>query len=346
MFFTMCIRLNLKRICLIGVVGTLLLNSCGQSDDYNFESDTDAVEHYEKYLEKIRDTKTCETEDMISVLNKWREEKDTVYKYLQKDKVFENGDFLGEQFININDSIKFEMIRLAETWRYSYNDVIKIREKTSPFRDDEELKDAVHEAEPFFISLDTASLYNAGKNDLLYKYRYFLKKVDQVGVNNIDELKMFIRQEDKLFRSFLKYIYIMQNEPVADITENTGKICKKIFLSAKHGNISAKDVIIYMSMRTVRRLLQNSTVCVKEINTNKMQNKAQCDAYLWMILQPFMAIDQFSIATLTDHEREAYQYVMEQLPKSTRFARAFNIEMSTLSYLLPQQLLKMYILTL
>ena len=77
-----------------------------------------------------------------------------------------------------------------------------------------------------------------------------------------------------------------------------------------------------------------------------MKNKAQGNAYLWMIIQPFISIDQFSIATLTPQERSQFNYVISQLPKSTKFAKTFDIDQRALNYLLPQQLLKMYVLTL
>ena len=56
-------------------------------------------------------------------------------------------------------------------------------------------------------------------------------------------------------------------------------------------------------MRTVRRLLQNSVECVDNINSREMKTKAQGNAYIWMIIQPFISIDQFSLATMTPLER-------------------------------------------
>lgn len=77
-----------------------------------------------------------------------------------------------------------------------------------------------------------------------------------------------------------------------------------------------------------------------------MKSKEQSNAYLWMIIQPFISIDQLSIVTLTTNDHGHFCYIMSQLPKSVKFARTFNIEQRALNYLLPQQLLKMYVLTL
>ena len=156
----------------------------------------------------------------------------------------------------------------------------------------------------------------------------------------------YIAKEDILFRSFLSRLYEMDNEPLSDITMDTETICREIFIAAKNGKIPAREAVIYMSMRTVRRLLQNSMVCITDINKQQMKSKEQGNAYLWMIIQPFISIDQLSIVMLTPNDHGHFSYIISQLPKSVKFARTFNIDQRALNYLLPQQLLKMYILTL
>ena len=138
----------------------------------------------------------------------------------------------------------------------------------------------------------------------------------------------------------------MDKEPLADITKDTETICRDIFISARNGNIAANDVVVYMSMRTVRRHLQNSVECVNNINSLEMKTKAQGNAYIWMIIQPFISIDQFSLATMTPLERSKFNYIITNLPKSKRFAQVFDIKQRELNYLLPQQLLKIYVLSL
>ena len=75
-------------------------------------------------------------------------------------------------------------------------------------------------------------------------------------------------------------------------------------------------------------------------------NKAQGNAYIWMIIQPFISIDQFSLATMTPQERSNFEYIISNLPRSKRFAQIFDIKQRELNYLLPQQLLKIYVLSL
>ena len=309
--------------------------SCSSDDSLNFRSANDALRFYQAYLGNLKEMKTSNTSTFYKEANKWRETSDTVFHYLMKDSVFLKDDHCAERFTAIHDSIRFE-----------YSDVLIIKEQTSAFHDDKELQEAVGEAQPFFLELDSIPLLEGDKASILLNYRKLLKDTKLKGINTKSDMLDFIGKEDIMFRSFLAHLYDMDKEPLADITQETESICRNIFIAAKEGKIKARDAMVYMSMRTVRRLLQNSTACIADINHQQMKSKAQGNAYLWMIIQPFISIDQFSIATLTPQERSQFNYVISQLPKSVKFAKTFDIDQRALNYLLPQQLLKMYILTL
>ena len=328
------------------LVSMIILSACSNGDSLNFKSADDALTYYQNFLGNVKTMKSSNTSTFCKEAIKWRETSDTVFHYLMKDSVFLKDASCAGRFAAIHDSIRFEFLRLTETWRYSYEDVLKIKEQTSSFHNDKELQEAVNEAQPFFLALDSIPMIDGNKPTILHKYRQLLIETKVNGVNNKKDMLDFIGKEDIIFRSFLSHLYEMDKEPLADITQETESICRNIFLAAKDGKINARDAMVYMSMRTVRRLLQNSTVCITDINQQQMKNKAQGNAYLWMIIQPFISIDQFSIATLTSQERSQFNYVISQLPKSTKFAKTFDIDQRVLNYLLPQQLLKMYVLTL
>lgn len=320
--------------------------ACSDGGTYNFKSGDDALYTYRAYLHEVRDMKSSNTKDFTAELCRWREVNDTVWSYLKTDEKYLNSHGHAATFADIHDSIRYEMLRLTETWRYSYDDVLKIKERTSSFRDDKDLQQAVDDATPFFCSLDSVPLLTADKATLLNAYKTFLTEQKQQTFQSKEEMIAFLRTEDLYFRSFLSHLYEMEGESLTEITRDTEQICRSIFLSARDGHISARDAMVYMSMRTVRRLLQNAVACVTDITSNDMTSQAQGNAYLWMIIQPFISIDQFSIATLTPQEKSNFNYIISRLPKSARFAKAFDIEQRSLNYLLPQQLLKIYVLSL
>lgn len=324
----------------------LVCSSCSDDDKLDFKSPEDALMAYQEYLNSIKVVTKSNTNEFCKELNNWKEIADTVYHYLMKDSTFIKNIHCANYYASIHDSVRFELIRLTETWRFSYEDVLKIKEQSSVFHDDQELHQAVNDAAPFFLALDSIQIEEESKSNILSRYRAFLKEVKSKGIHNKAAMLDYIAKEDILFRSFLSRLYEMDNEPLSDITMDTETICREIFIAAKNGKIPAREAVIYMSMRTVRRLLQNSTVCITDINKQQMKSKEQGNAYLWMIIQPFISIDQLSIVMLTPNDHGHFSYIMSQLPKSVKFARTFNIDQRALNYLLPQQLLKMYLLTL
>ena len=59
-------------------------------------------------------------------------------------------------------------------------------------------------------------------------------------------------------------------------------------------NLPARDAVAYMAVRTNRRIIANAQTCVADIKEQeKVTSAEQRTAYFWMILQPFLSIDDF-----------------------------------------------------
>lgn len=333
---------------LLVLISSIILGikSCSGSEMYDFRTSSEAVDFYRGYLTTLRKIPKMDSELFCNEVNRWHETRDTIAVFLSIDTTITRESPLAVSCQKVNDSIRYEFLRLAETWKCSFNDLIRIKEGTTPFRDDTEIIEASQKASVFFQRLDTVRIAATKKEEAIYKYRIMLTDVERNGIHSSGDLMKFIVMEDVCFRSFFNHLYELDGDNISDITETTERICQQVFLQARDGKLDKKEVLTYMSTRTVRRLLQNSTVCVKDISHKKMRSEVQANAYLWMIIQPFMSIDQLAIAMITPEGRKDLEYIAEQLPKSTAFAKAFNIDQKSLSYLLPQQLLKMYIMTL
>lgn len=324
----------------------LLCISCAEDSVYEFKDSNDAINAYRTFLNEVENTQSANTEEFTLKLCKWQEMNDTVCKYLRKQpKANQTRDIINKM-LDIHDSVRYQMLRLSETWRYCYSDVLAIKEKTSSFRDDKDLQSAVNEAEPFFLALDSVPVMPVDKSSLVKQYKQFLQEQKDRKFSSKEDMMTFIRREDRYFRSFLSQIHSMQGESLTDITKNTEIVCMNVFIAAREGRIPAKDVMVYMSMRTIRRLLHNSVLCLIDIEKHDVSGIIEGNAYLWMIIQPFICIDQFAIATLTTTEKSNFNYIVSHLPKSVSFAKLFHIEQQSLNYLLPQQLLKIYVMSL
>ena len=67
-------------------------------------------------------------------------------------------------------------------------------------------------------------------------------------------------------------------------------------------------------MRFNRRILQNTIACREDILNNKHLNKQQMTSYRWMLIQPYVSLDEYSTSALTKKQREELMIISKELP--------------------------------
>lgn len=72
--------------------------------------------------------------------------------------------------------------------------------------------------------------------------------------------------------------------------------------------------MLYLSMRFNRRIIQNALACQEDILSRRRLGTTQQANYRWMLIQPFMAIDDYSAAVLTEEQRELLLALSDDLP--------------------------------
>lgn len=125
----------------------------------------------------------------------------------------------------------------------------------------------------------------------------------------------FIKEEDRLFRSFLDHLIELADADLSVITRDTEKCCLSIFQSAENGRLSYRDALVYTARRTNRRIILNALACRDDISQGNVKTEAQAKAYVWMLLQPYVALDGFSVAILSDMERATLHAVADRTPQ-------------------------------
>ena len=63
-----------------------------------------------------------------------------------------------------------------------------------------------------------------------------------------------------------------------------------------------------------RRIVQNALACKQDVENGKKLSHLQRANYRWMLIQPFMAIDDYSTAALTSKQKEALLDMSNELP--------------------------------
>ena len=336
----MSLIFHLFFLCLI-----LSMTSCTGKSDYHFRDSDDALVQYRDYHHSIAGVHHADAETLSNFICRWQELSDTVYNYIKKDPAFTAHASLSMSFFGTSDSVRIELLRLASDC--SLSDVAYIKMHTSPYRDDAGLDLTKKKAVTFFAALDKLPLFNKGNaREKIALYRDFLATTKEHGINNQKELLSFLETEDRHFRSFLSNICDYSNIGLQDVTKMTEQICTDIFRAASEKQLSSEDAMVYMGMRTCRRLLLNAEVCEGLIKAGKIKTESQANAYLWMTLQPFLSIDALSISMLTEAQQRQMTELAAAYPKISEQLVAKGYAAPEQLALIPTQLMRLYIATL
>ena len=324
----------------------LNLSSCSENHDYHFKNSTEALQQYRDFHHSIAAVHNIHAEKLADFICQWRELSDTVYSFIRKDPAFTSHASLSMSFQDTSDSVRAELFRLAEDC--SLSDVAYVRMHTSPYRNDVQHDSTRRKATAFFTALDRQNLYHNKGNarEKVALYRSFLADTQRHGIHSHQELLSFLQAEDRHFRSFLSTIGDYSDVGLEDVTKMTRQICADIYRSASENRLETEDAMVYMGMRSCRRLLLNAQVCTDLIREGKVDSESQANAYLWMSLQPFLSMDAFAISLLTEAQQQQMMELAASYPEiSERLAKKEYADPERLARI-PEQLMRLYIATL
>ena len=321
-----------------------ITSSCSTDNQYDFESSDDALKEYNKFFHAIQDQPTVNAEQMAAYINQWQELSDTVLHYIEKDPAFTAHAGLSMIFAENTDSIRAALLRLAD--KCTLSDVAYVKLHTSKYAEERELDSLEQAAGVFFSSLDKNPISNKDVREILTDYSRFLSEVDREGIHSKKELLNFISHEDMHFRSFLSNLDKCASMNMTDITNHTTDICTRVYSNASKKTMSADEVLVYMSMRTNRRLILNAKICHEVLKRGKIKDAPGANAYLWMMLQPYLSMDSFGVAMLTPEQSQVMTDIAKDFQAIVSRLDSKHLLEKELSDKLPTQLMRLYISTL
>ena len=321
------------------------MTSCSEKSDYHFKNPADALEQYRDFHHGIAAVPQTKAEQLADFICQWQELSDTVYNYIKKDPAFTAHASLSMTFQETSDSVRAELFRLAVDC--SLSDVAYVKMHTSPYRDDADLDATKKKATTFYSALDKQPIYNKwNAREKIELYRSFLAATKEHGINNQKELLSFIEEEDRHFRTFLAHIDECSSIGMTEITNHTADICSAIYKSASRNKMPASETLVLMSMRTDRRLILNAQVCRDALKRGKIRDAIQANAYLWMILQPYLSMDALAIAMLTPEQAQLMTDIAKDYPAIITRLEGKHLVNKEVSNKIPAQLMRLYISTL
>lgn len=314
---------------------------------YDFKDSKDAIGACHDYIHALQDLQSCSAGQLTDFIRQWQELSDTVYRYICKDSAFYAHTGLSMDFQTATDSVKTELLRLAERHTWSMKDVALLKMNTSPYVKDKELQPAIDKAAAFYAGLDRLPEPSGGDaKGRIQEYVRFLVDTRKQGIHSHQQMLDFIGKEDACFRSFLAHMPEYTDFDMTGITKTTEAVCAEIFQSASSMSIPPEETLAYMSMRTNRRLLQNAKVSADLIRNQKVREARQANAYLWMSVQPFLSMDAVCVSMLTDRQRQQMTELAEGYPRLVNILSAKRMVDTKTASEIPCQLAKLYIATL
>ncbi len=293
-------------ISLAGLVAVILYAMNMDNDGKTvYTTSEEAVNEYRDFYTNLKTFDKVSMEDISSKVREWQDINTSVLECLDSDTVYMPHTYYEGTYKNIHDSIQQEFYRLILSQERNYKDVLSLKEAASSYTADSVIATAAHKAKPFFSSLDNTPMYKGGIRSILKSYRSFLDECSSRDIHSKEDLFGFIKDEDILFRSFLQHLHELGNDSITDITCKTEEISLSISQAVNDSCINQEDALVYMAIRTNRRLIQNAQQCIDDVKRKRIDTKEQAQAYIWMMLQPYSSIDGFGISMLPDSDRAA-----------------------------------------
>lgn len=335
-----------SRICAASFAISILASCSGENGKPLVKTPDDPAGTYREYLSDIRRQTDPSFTVLTTHVRRWQTVKDSVFMQLQRDTLNPAHSDLRGECARLHDSIRIEFSRLTLSKPRTYQELLAFKEQFSPYGNDEELHRAAEDIRPFFTSLDSRPASRGGKRQILSKYRAFLSETIRDGIHGHDDLTAYIGKEDALFRTFLTHLHDLDGENTADITRDTERCCSQLFLAAERKEITYREAMLFLAMRTNRRQLQNMRTCLDDVRDRKVKTPAQAQAYIWMLVQPYASLDGFCMTLLSEEERKQLDRMAAQTPAAFKtLSRLLQSENARLDEL-PGMLMEIFIHTL
>lgn len=296
-------------VFLLGIMS--LVTSCANHP--HFENSGDALKACYANLEKLRSTKDADIQRVVDFTNNWQELQDSSYAAFSRDSTARLHSPVALAFFSIADSTRIELSRLAFSEPRSLRDVMYLKLNTAKDRDKITNSKEWKEAVDFYNDLDDKK-ETMGLSQTIAGYNALLDHASNFKTEG--EMKKFISQEDVFYRSLMDKLNAVSQQDLENLTQKTQIMFDNFYQRVGHKADAVNDRTMFiLTMRFNRRIIQNVIACREDILNNKKLDKMQRANYRWMIIQPFLTLDEYSCAMLTDDQRKILLQISDELPE-------------------------------
>ena len=324
------------RILMAIVALSMTLCSCRDPKSVIKDEISHRLDRFELFMEKLSRQNYVAISDIIGITRQWYCYRDSIRAELYTNATSDS--LLVQRFNSTDDSIRVILGRLVDETDRNFNDYISVVEKLSLIDMDSVSQEYINIIIRTYDKADSIPVYSGNYQRTLRLYETTHDETLYAEFNTQTDILRFLLKEDVAFRSFLNHLSQMGNQPLDGISTKSKNISLKILSLAdnEYVGISKSEIVLLLTMRQNRRVLQNAIRCINDIRNHKITDENQQTAYLWMILQPWMTIDGFAYALLTSEQVNLLKQIASDTPKILKMLPSvhFPIDVNELPALL------------
>lgn len=297
----------------------LSVSACkdGDSVTRSFPDADDALADYESFLRSVSKRQALSTPELVSSVIEWKALDDSVSAAMFRDSLYADRAAVDSTYLSLRDSITNKLVSLAGSRERSFRDYLDFVLAVNRPKLDSLSRQFMVLVHKFYASMDSVPVFGLDNVSTIGKYEDILDDAARRGFRNKRDLFTFLRNEDRAFRSFLYHLPTLGNIPLAKVRDGSSALMKEIIGLCQGDNppFTTSEVVILLTMRNNRRLLQNALQCVNDINNRKVKGGDQAAAYLWMLLQPWISFDGFALSLMSDAQTGVLRTLASETPK-------------------------------
>jgi len=303
----------------ISLLALLVVSSCSsgtEPQDEKLSEPCEALTIYRSLLDDVRCAEVDDITQLTAFCSAWFSLRDSIAG------VFHDGPHascpsVSDELLAVNDSIVSRLASIVASNEYTLTDYMNMRLALATLPDKERYRDHITQGNAFFASLDSVDVLQGDCRSLIGRYIAFLEETQQHGIATQEELEAFLRNEDRYFRSLLVHLCDMNLYPSEQVSDLTAEVVNAISatLDAPDVPFDSDMALVYMIMRSSRRLLANARQCAEDMQGGNIRyDAARAAASFWMLLQPFLYMDDTAICMLSDEQAALMLQLSERMP--------------------------------
>lgn len=304
----------------ISLIAFLVVSSCSsgtEPQDAKLSESGEVLTIYRSLLDDVHSAEVDDIAQLTALCSAWLSLRDSIGDVFH-DGLHATWSSVSDELLAVNDSIKTRLAAIVSSNEYTLTDYLNMRLALAIMPDKERYRDYIAQGNAFFASLDSVGILQGDCRNLIEHYVAFLEETKRHGIVTQEELEAFLCSEDRYFRSLLVHFSDMnlyQSERVSDLTAEV--------VNAIGATLDAHDVLfdsdkalVYMIMRSSRRLLANAWQCAENMRSGNIHYEAErAEAYFWILLQPFLYMDDTAICMLSDEQIARMLQLSERMPE-------------------------------